>query len=63
VFDLLGHWAFAPGAEFNAGVFNLADRKYWEAGTIASIQPATSPVLDRYTSPGRNVGVSLSVSW
>lgn len=63
VFDLLGHWAFAPGAEFNAGVFNLADRKYWEAGTIASQQLATSTVLDRYTSPGRNVGVSLSVSW
>lgn len=63
VFDLLGHWTFAPGAEFNAGVFNLADRKYWEAGTIASQQPATSTVLDRYTSPGRNVGVSLSVSW
>ncbi|HEY5803265.1 MAG TPA: TonB-dependent hemoglobin/transferrin/lactoferrin family receptor [Lysobacter sp.] len=63
VFDLMAHWAFAPGAEFNAGVFNLADRKYWESGTIAGIQPATSPVLDRYTSPGRNVGVSLSVSW
>ncbi|MGO4223022.1 TonB-dependent hemoglobin/transferrin/lactoferrin family receptor [Lysobacter sp. TAF61] len=63
VFDLLGHWTFAPGAELNAGVFNLADRKYWEAGTIASQQPATSTVLDRYTSPGRNVGVSLSVSW
>ncbi|HEY5851528.1 MAG TPA: TonB-dependent hemoglobin/transferrin/lactoferrin family receptor [Lysobacter sp.] len=63
VFDLLGHWAFAPGAEFNAGVFNLADRKYWETGTIASLQAAASPVLDRYTSSGRNVGVSLSVRW
>ncbi len=63
VFDLLAHWNFAPGAEFNAGVFNLGDRKYWDAGDVPTGVLATSTVLDRYTSPGRNVGVSLAVSW
>nr|WP_228760421.1 TonB-dependent hemoglobin/transferrin/lactoferrin family receptor [Lysobacter niastensis] len=63
VLDLLGHWAFAPGADVDFGVFNLADRKYWDAGDVPSGVLATSAVLDRYTSPGRNVGASVSFSW
>lgn len=63
VFDLLAHWNFAPGAVFDLGVFNLGDRKYWDAGDVPAGTLATSAVLDRYTSPGRNVGVSLAVSW
>ncbi|MFC3550929.1 TonB-dependent hemoglobin/transferrin/lactoferrin family receptor [Lysobacter cavernae] len=63
VFDLLAHWSFAPGAEFNAGVFNLGDRKYWDAGDVPTGVLASSTVLDRYTSSGRNAGVSLAVSW
>lgn len=63
VLDLLGHWAFAPGAEVDFGLFNLTDRKYWDAGDVPGGVPATSTVLDRYTSPGRNVGVSMSFSW
>lgn len=63
VFDLLAHWNFAPGAVFDVGVFNLGDRKYWDAGDVPAGTLASSAVLDRYTSPGRNVGVSLAVSW
>ena len=60
--DLLAHWDFAPGATLNAGVFNLADRKYWDWADVPGVA-ADSAVLDRYTRPGRNVGVSLAVSW
>lgn len=60
--DLLAHWDFAPGATINAGVFNLADRKYWDWADVPGVA-ADSAVLDRYTRPGRNVGVSLAVSW
>jgi hemoglobin/transferrin/lactoferrin receptor protein len=63
VFDLLAHWAFAPGAEFNVGVFNVGDRKYWDSGDVPAGVLATSTTLDRYTSPGRNVGASVAVSW
>ncbi|WP_206861519.1 TonB-dependent hemoglobin/transferrin/lactoferrin family receptor [Lysobacter changpingensis] len=63
VLDLLAHWNFAPGAVFDAGVFNLADRKYWDAADVPAGTLASSRVVDRYTSPGRSVGVSLSVSW
>jgi hemoglobin/transferrin/lactoferrin receptor protein len=62
VFDLLAHWDFAPGATINAGVFNLADRTYWDWADVPGIA-ATSPVLDRYTRPGRHVGLSLQVQW
>jgi hemoglobin/transferrin/lactoferrin receptor protein len=43
-------------------VFNLADRKYSEAGDVPLVN-GTSTLLDRYTSPGRNFAVSLSVNW
>lgn len=62
VLDLYAHWSFAPGATVNFGVFNLADRKYSEAGDVPLVD-GDSTLLDRYTSPGRNVAVSLSVSW
>ena len=62
VLDLYAHWAFGPGATVNMGVFNLADRKYSEAGDVPLVN-GTSTLLDRYTSPGRNFAVSLSVNW
>ena len=62
VLDLYAHWAFAPGARVDAGVFNLIDRKYTAAGDVPLVF-ATGTNLDRYTSPGRNLAVSLSVAW
>jgi len=62
VLDLYAHWAFAPGAKFNVGVFNLADREYVAAGDVPPLS-AASINADRYTSPGRNMAVSVSVAW
>lgn len=62
VLDLYTHWEFAPGARFNVGLFNLADRKYSEAGDVPVVSGA-STTLDRFTSPGRNLSASLSVHW
>ncbi|MDR6839862.1 TonB-dependent hemoglobin/transferrin/lactoferrin family receptor [Pseudoxanthomonas sacheonensis] len=62
VVDLYAHWSLAPGTTVNVGVFNLADRKYSEAGDVPLVNGG-SAVLDRYTSPGRNFSVSLSVNW
>lgn len=59
VFDLFAHWAFAPGARFDVGVFNLADRKYFEAGDVS----LSSAAIDRYTAPGRNLSASLTLQW
>lgn len=62
VVDLYAHWNFAPGATFNVGVFNLADRKYSDAGDVPLVDNS-SATLDRYTSPGRTLSASLSVEW
>jgi len=62
VLDLYAHWEFAPGAKFNLGVFNLADRRYFDAGDLALVA-ATSNTLDRYTAPGRTLSASVAVSW
>ena len=62
VLDLYAHWDFAPGAKFNVGVFNLADRSYIEAGDIALVA-ADSTTLDRYTASGRSLSASVAVSW
>ena len=64
VVDLLAHWNFAPGAKLNVGVFNLADRKYWEGGDLPDgIGIASLGALDRYSSPGRSLSVSVAVNW
>jgi hemoglobin/transferrin/lactoferrin receptor protein len=62
VLDLYAHWRFAPGARVNLGLFNLADRKYWSAGSVPLVGDS-SATLDRYTAPGRNVAASLSLEW
>lgn len=62
VLDLYAHWNFAPGAKFNIGVFNLADRRYIEAGDMALVATG-STTLDRYTAPGRTLSASVAVSW
>jgi hemoglobin/transferrin/lactoferrin receptor protein len=55
--------AFAkPGAHVtvNAGVFNLFDRKHWLWSDVRGIlNPGAS--TDRYTQPGRNLGVQVKV--
>lgn len=62
VLDLYAHWSPTPGLRVDAGVFNLGDRKYFYTGDLPLVG-STSATLDRYTAPGRNVSVSLSVHW
>ncbi|WP_312914035.1 TonB-dependent hemoglobin/transferrin/lactoferrin family receptor [Stenotrophomonas sp.] len=63
VLDLMAHWEFTPGSRFNLGVFNLTDRNYIEWSGITSTLAAGSSVVDRFSSPGRTVSASVSVSW
>jgi hemoglobin/transferrin/lactoferrin receptor protein len=63
VLDLFAHWVFAPGARIDAGVFNLGDRRYVEAGSVPPLLAANATNIDRYTAPGRNLAVSVSVAW
>ncbi len=58
--DLLGYWRPIGGLTLNAGVFNLADRSYveWSDARLALLG-SNSAVIDRFTRPGRNVGVNV----
>lgn len=59
VTNLTAYWqpAALDGVKLQAGIFNLLDKKYWDAVSIDSItQPA-----DYYSEAGRNL--RLSASW
>ena len=57
-----GQTSVAPGARFDVGVFNLADRKYWNAGALPLVS-GSSATIDRYSAAGRNFAVNFSVAW
>lgn len=60
--DLTGYYAPTDNIKIAAGLFNLTDEKYWVWNDIRNLSN-TSTNLDRYTQPGRNVGVDLTVSF
>lgn len=58
--DLTGYWNVTETVTARVGVFNVFDKKYSWWSDIRGVAN-TSAVLDAYTQPGRNVGVSLSL--
>lgn len=62
VIDLLANLRIADFARLGVGVFNVADRKYWEWADVRG-RPASDPAIDRYTRPGRAVGVNVKLEW
>jgi hemoglobin/transferrin/lactoferrin receptor protein len=62
VVDATASYAVTPHVTVEAGLFNLLDEKYWEWGDVQGVA-ATSAVLDRYSSPGRNLSANLRVRW
>lgn len=62
VVDFYAHWNVANHVRLNAGVSNLANRKYWAMGDVPLLASNTAS-LDRYTSPGRSLSASVSFDW
>ena len=60
--DLVADWAFNDALKLEAAVFNLADRRVWDASDTAGV-PASSLLLDRYTRPGRNARITVTASF
>lgn len=63
--DLTGYYRITPDLTVNAGLYNLADKKYWlwddvrgydSTGEAGFLAPAN---LDRLTQPGRNASVNI----
>lgn len=58
--DLTGYWNVTDRVTARAGVFNLFDETYSWWSDVRGVT-ATSPILDAFTQPGRNFGVSLAL--
>lgn len=58
--DLTAYYEPINGLTFNAGLFNLTDKKYWIWDDVRNIT-VENQGIGRYTQPGRNF--SASVKW
>lgn len=62
VLDLTTYYRPLDNVTLRAGLFNLTDEKYWLWNTVRQVANSSAN-LDRYTQPGRNVGVSVDVTF
>lgn len=60
--DLTAYWNVTDQVTARVGVFNVLDEKYSWWSDVRGVA-ATSAVLDAYTQPGRNVGLSLALRY
>ncbi len=60
--DLTAYWNVTEQVTARAGVFNVFDEKYSWWSDVRGVA-ATSTVLDAWTQPGRNVGLSLALRY
>lgn len=57
--DATAFWSISQTFTARAGIFNLFDTKYAWWSDVRGLA-ASSPVIDAYSQPGRNFGVSLT---
>jgi hemoglobin/transferrin/lactoferrin receptor protein len=60
--DLTGQWRISDRVRLHAGVFNLADRSYYEWADVRGRRP-DDPLLDLYHQPGRNASLTLTAAF
>lgn len=61
-YDLYAWAEPRPGIRINAGLLNLADRRYWSWGGVRGLA-ASEDNLGFYTRPGRSAAVNVSFDW
>ena len=62
VFDLLMTQKLGDNVSLRAGIYNLADRTYWNWSDVRGFSP-DDPILATLARPGRNASLSVSVAW
>ena len=66
VVDFTGYWVVpqVKGLKFQAGLYNVFDRKYWNASNVPTAGAVAIPRgLDLYTSPGRSVQLTMTYQY
>lgn len=58
VLDLLTHVRLTDSMRLDFAVLNLADRTYWDWSDVPGVA-ASSPLVDRYSRPGRGFRLAL----
>lgn len=58
--DLVTRWQVSKNVTLTAGIYNLTNQKYWLYQNVRGVD-AANPQLDRYTQPGINARIALSV--
>ena len=62
VVDLTGYYQPRENLRIAGGIFNLTDEEYWVWNDIRNIANSANN-LDRYSQPGRNFGVDLTLTF
>ncbi len=58
--DLVARWQVSKNISLSAGLYNLSNQKYWLYQNVRGVD-ANNSQLDRYTQPGINGRVALTV--
>lgn len=63
--DMTAWWKpqFAKGVRVQAGVYNVLDKKYWNALDVPRSSGRDVAPIDSYTQPGRSVRVTLTYQY
>jgi len=61
--DLLLDWTPSERLRIDVGLFNLADRQYWDWGQLGGVLEGNLPAPAFFTAPGRNVSATVSWRW
>ncbi|MES2610243.1 MAG: TonB-dependent hemoglobin/transferrin/lactoferrin family receptor [Pseudomonadota bacterium] len=65
-FDLAGYYRINPNVRITAGIFNLADKKYWAYSSTRNLQPQSAQdrrQIALSTAPGRTYALSMNVDF
>jgi hemoglobin/transferrin/lactoferrin receptor protein len=62
VFDLLGSYEVSKNFIVNAGVFNIADKRYFSAQDVTGLQK-TNANVELFRSTGRTFAMNATVRW
>jgi len=67
VMDLSAYWNINRHAALTAGIYNLADRKYWDYASVRGLPAATNAVssadIERLARPGRYAAVTFKLMY
>ncbi len=61
-YDWVGYYNFNRNVKINWGIFNLADKQYWQWNDVL-LQAANSNQIPRLTQPGRHASITLKVEF